>query len=46
MQKRYQHWTKNGIEWTQWFNRIFNKSQEPWQLKNKLKNEYRAEMAE
>lgn len=38
--KRYQSFTKNGIEWSKWF--PWNgKEEEKWQLKNKLKNEYK-----
>lgn len=40
IQKRYQHYTKDGIKWTEWFNHK-GSSQEPWQLKGKLKNQYR-----
>lgn len=39
-QKRYQIFGRKGIEWSPWFN-VDEKSSEPWQLKNKLKNEYR-----
>ena len=39
MKKRYQYYTKEGIKWTPWFQ--YEGSQEPWQLKGKLKNEYR-----
>ena len=39
MEKRYQYYSRNGIQWTPWFE--YEGSQEPWQLKNKLKNEYR-----
>lgn len=38
-QKRYQRFGKKGIEWSPWFN-VDEKSNEPWQLKGKLKNEY------
>lgn len=38
-QKRYQKFTRNGIEWTEWFN--WNGPEEKWQLKGKLRNEYR-----
>lgn len=38
-QKRYQYYTSQGVQWTPWFNH--KGSQEPWQLSNKLKNEYR-----
>lgn len=38
-QKRYQRWGKNGLEWSEWFD--YNGDPEPWQLKNKLRNEYR-----
>ena len=39
MEKRYEHYTKNGIEWTSWFE--WDGEKYKWQLKNKLKNEYR-----
>ena len=39
VQKRYQYYSKEGIQWTPWF--AYNGPQEPWQLKNRLKNEYR-----
>lgn len=38
-QKRYQKFTRNGIEWTEWFN--WNGPEEKWQLIGKLRNEYR-----
>ena len=38
-QKRYQKFTKNGIEWTPWFN--WNGPEEEWQLKGRLRNEFR-----
>lgn len=39
MEKRYEHYTKNGIEWTDWFE--WDGEKYKWQLKNKLRNEYR-----
>ena len=45
IEKRYQLFGKNGIEWSPWF--TFNTEGkdvttfEPWQLEPKLKNEYR-----
>ena len=45
IEKRYQLFGRNGIEWSSWF--IFNTegkdvtTLEPWQLDHKLKNEYR-----
>lgn len=37
--KRYQIWTQNGLEWTDWF--VSNDSlEDKWQLKNKQYNEY------
>lgn len=45
IEKRYQLFGKNGIEWSSWF--TFNTGDknvttlEPWQLDYKLKNEYR-----
>lgn len=44
-QKRYQHWTSSGIQWTKWFDVADNTVEEPIQNKCangvKLKNEYR-----
>lgn len=37
--KRYQYWSSNGIVWTDWF--PWTGERYPWQLKNKLKNEYK-----
>lgn len=38
--KRFQYYSKNGIEWTNWF--IWDSSlREKWQFKNKLLNEYK-----
>ena len=39
-QKRYQYYSNQGIQWTPWFNYNW-RTKESWQLKNKLKNEYR-----
>lgn len=39
MEKRYQYWTKDGIQWTEWF--PYDGPKEPYQLGKKLKNEYR-----
>jgi hypothetical protein len=39
LQKRYQRWTKNGKEWTEWFN--FRGEKTPYQFGKQLKNEYR-----
>lgn len=39
MEKRYQCFTVNGIEWSSWFE--YDGEQYQWQLKGKLKNEYR-----
>lgn len=38
--KRYQIWTRNGLEWSKWF-RYDRGTLEKWQLKGKLLNEYR-----
>ena len=38
-QKRYQYFSSDGISWTKWFQS--SESDEKWQIKNKLKNEYR-----
>ena len=44
-QKRYQHWTSDGIQWTKWFNVSDTVEEEPVQMKCArgivLKNEYR-----
>ena len=39
MQKRYEFWSREGKKWSEWFDN--NGEKYPWQLKNKLKNEYR-----
>jgi len=41
LQKRYQRYSKEGITWTQWFNISSSTEKEPWQVKGKLRNEYR-----
>lgn len=45
IEKRYQLFGRNGVEWTPWFHygkKADNKTLEPWQLKgSNLKNEYR-----
>ena len=45
IEKRYQLFGRNGVEWTPWFSygkKDDNKTLEPWQLKSSnLKNEYR-----
>ena len=38
-QKRYQYWSGVGVKWTKWFETTA--SDEEWQIKNKLRNEYR-----
>lgn len=48
IEKRYQHWSRDGIVFTPWF-KIRDTDEdyehlvkeEKWQMKNKLKNEYR-----
>lgn len=37
--KRYQMYTRDGIVWSDWF-KWDSDNRDPWQLKNKLKNEY------
>ena len=39
LQKRYQHWTKDGITWTDWFNTT-TKTESLFK-KTHLKEEYR-----
>lgn len=44
IEKRYQRYGRNGVEWTPWFkySSSNNRVLEPWQLKSgNLKNEYR-----
>lgn len=41
LQRRYQRWGVNGIEWTPWYNVPEGHNRDPWELKNKLKAEYR-----
>ena len=48
IQNRYQYFTKDGIVWTPWLDYCEDDSQLEeikkkfkWQLKNKLKNEFR-----
>ena len=48
IQKRFQYWSRGEILWTDWFNYREDNGQlhslqteEKWQLKNKLLNEYR-----
>lgn len=41
MQKRYEYWSRDGKVWSEWFD--YNGDKYLWQLKNKLKNEYRDE---
>lgn len=47
LEKRYQYWaSENGkpiIKWSEWFRVPDNITQEKWQVKNKLKNEYKSE---
>ena len=38
-QKRYQYWSGGGVKWTKWFETTA--FDEEWQIKNKLRNEYR-----
>ena len=39
MEKRYEFWSREGKKWTEWFE--YDGEKYKWQLKNKLKNEYR-----
>lgn len=34
--KRYQYWSRTGVEWTDWF-RWDSDNRDPWQLKNRLR---------
>lgn len=40
MQKRYEHYTAKGKEFTRWFDAVCD-STPKWQLEGKLRNEYR-----
>lgn len=39
LQKRYQYWGPQGLQWSDWFDWTGDK--EPYQLDRRLKNEYR-----
>lgn len=48
IQKRYQHYDRNGVSWTDWFNTSKKDFELPtllrfekWQVKNKLLNDFR-----
>ena len=48
IEKRYQYYTPNGIEWSKWFpsredDSEFDtlRNEEKWQIKNKLLNDFR-----
>ncbi len=43
MQKRFEYWSKDGKVWSEWFD--YNGEKYQWQLKGKLRNEYRDEVA-
>ncbi len=38
-QKRFEYFSRNGKSWSEWFN--YNGEKYKWQIKGKLKNEYR-----
>lgn len=40
MEKRFEYFTRNGKEWSEWFE-WDSTLMEKWQLKGKLLNEYR-----
>lgn len=40
MKKRYEYISSDGIRWTNWFE-CTSDTKEPYQLKGKLKNEYK-----
>lgn len=40
-EKRYQYYGTKGIEWSPWFHCRKEDTLEEWQVKNKLRNEYR-----
>ena len=39
MEKRFEYFTREGKAWSKWFK--YDGEKYPWQLKGKLKNEYR-----
>lgn len=39
MEKRFEYFTREGKAWSNWF--PYSGEKYKWQLKNKLKNEYR-----
>lgn len=41
LQRRYQFWGPDGIQWTNWYNVGPDRKRDPWELKGKLKAEYR-----
>lgn len=41
LQRRYQRWGVNGIEWSKWYDVEPTRPRDPWELKNKLKAEFR-----
>lgn len=40
--KRYEYYARTGKKWTEWF-KWESENREPWQLKNRLRNEYKDE---
>ena len=40
--KRFEYITRDGKKWTEWF-KWESENREPWQLKNRLRNEYKDE---
>lgn len=38
--KRYEYWTREGKVFTPWFE-WKSENRDPWQLKNRLRNEYK-----
>ena len=47
MLKRYEHWTKNGKEWSKWFRTLSNEKHEyqfyDRRISSRLRNEYKDE---
>lgn len=39
--KRYQYYSKEGVKWTEWFECTPSALTEKWQLKGKLRNEFK-----
>lgn len=41
LQRRYQFWGPEGLQWTNWYNVEPTRKRDQWEMKNKLKAEFR-----